>query len=144
LVQKFWYFTVSGIEGVIKDISRDTLLRAVIVRATDSFGARGKIGGIKVAASGLQLMDFLRTVLMALPIDGWLMLLAFHFPSLYLRIALGSSGSLCVTAVSSAVGEPGIFLVEQSKNTKISEHWPRGDGARDLHPFILEGLSLTT
>lgn len=67
-------------------------------------------------------MDFLRTVSMALPIDGWLMLLAFHFPSLYSRIALGSSGSLRIIAVSSAVGEFGMFLVDQGKNTKNSEH----------------------
>jgi hypothetical protein len=69
---------------------------------------------------GLQLIDFLRT--MALPLDGWSMLLAFRFPCLYLMIALGSSGSLRIIVDSSIVGESGMFLVDQGKNTKNSKH----------------------
>jgi hypothetical protein len=66
---------------------------------------------------GLQLVDFLRTVRfgIATTLDGWVMLLAFHFPSLYLRIALGSSGSLLIIEVSFAMAESGMFLVDQGK-----------------------------
>jgi hypothetical protein len=49
----------------------------------------------------LKLLDFLRTVRMALPtLDGWLMLLAFRSLSLYLGIAIWSSGSLPITRIS--------------------------------------------
>jgi hypothetical protein len=69
---------------------------------------------------GLQLIVFLRTVQIgiATTLDGWVMLLAFHFPSLYLRIALGSSGRLHIIDVSSAMAGSGMLLVGQGKKYK--------------------------